>query len=308
MDSQYIPNVNLKLLQSFLMVAEHGSFRTAAAHLNRSHSAISAQVAQLEAQLGVQLFWRTTRVVKLTDEGRQLTGYARNGLHEITLGMRQIREAADIKNGRVSIACVSSIASSYLPAVLVDFIRQFPSISVTIRELISPDIVIALDENKIDFAIGPELQEQRFHFDIILREPLYAIVPISLVDSRCSEITLKEVAELPLLLSTSATAMRSILEDAASRLGIELNSHYQFIQMQTIIAMAKAGLGAAILPSTLVTEISDQETIRVLRIAEPFLERRMAIITRRDQTLSPTALSLSEKIKSHILEPPIGFK
>ena len=67
-----LSHVNLKLLQTFLMVGEYASFRIAAEKSFRSQSAVSAQIRQLEEQLGVPLFHRTTRSVRLTEEGHQL--------------------------------------------------------------------------------------------------------------------------------------------------------------------------------------------------------------------------------------------
>jgi DNA-binding transcriptional LysR family regulator len=87
-------NVNLKLLHSFLLVADHGSFRRAAEEANRSQSAVSMQVRQLELQLGVALFHRTTRKVELTREGEMLLDCARKAAIELQIGLRRIKEAA----------------------------------------------------------------------------------------------------------------------------------------------------------------------------------------------------------------------
>lgn len=74
--------INLKLIQTFLTVAEMKSFRGAADQVKRSQSAVSMQIKQLEEQLGVALFHRTTRSVKLTAEGEKLVGSAQEGLNK----------------------------------------------------------------------------------------------------------------------------------------------------------------------------------------------------------------------------------
>lgn len=85
-----ITKINLKLLQSFVFVAEQYSFRQAAALIGHSQSAVSAQIKRLEAQLGVALFHRTTRRVQLTAEGEQLLSCARGAIAEVELGLRRI--------------------------------------------------------------------------------------------------------------------------------------------------------------------------------------------------------------------------
>ncbi|MEO9340786.1 LysR family transcriptional regulator [Mesorhizobium sp. SB112] len=300
MSVEAIASVNLKLLQAFLTVADHGSFRVAATHLNRSHSAISSQVATLEAQLGVVLFHRTTRTVKLSDEGRELLECAKFALNELGLGIRRLREAADIRNSRVSLACSSSIASEHLPSILEGYVRDYPEISVNVRELTSRDLLHALDGGEVDFALGPLSNEKRFDYEIILEESLYAVVPIALTDGR-RRISFRDLVELPLLLSTSATAMRRLIETAAAECGVELNSRYQFIQVTTIIAMAEAGLGAAILPRTSLQEIRQREKVRVLEIVEPSMRRKMAIITKPGYRPSTASSRLIERVREAML-------
>ena len=100
--ARQLPQINLKLLQTFLLVGEHLSFRVAAEKLFRSQSAISAQIVQLEEQLGVSLFHRTTRNVSLTAEGKQLKEYAERALFEVEVGLRKIKETADVRRGRVA--------------------------------------------------------------------------------------------------------------------------------------------------------------------------------------------------------------
>ena len=118
---QPIMKVNLKLLQVFLLVAEHASFRSAADQARRSQSSVSTQIKQLEGQLGVALFHRTTRSVRLTAEGEQLLGCVRRALHEVEAGLRKIEEAVDMRRGHVSIACSPTVASTRLPLVLAAF-------------------------------------------------------------------------------------------------------------------------------------------------------------------------------------------
>lgn len=293
-----VANVNMKLLQSFLAVAEHGSFRLAAENLHRSHSAISAQIMQLEAQLDVRLFERTTRNVRLTDEGGQLLDSARRALYELELGMRRIRESADMKRGQLSLAASSNLASIYLPKVLAEFVQTHPQIAVTVSELTSKELFEAVHGKKVDFAIGPEIDDKALHFETILVEPLQALIPMALPQSRRESITLVELARLPLVLSSPATAIRERFELALADAGLTISSRFQFTQAQTIIAMAEAGLGAAVLPASSLTK-AQAPTARIVAI-EPPIRRNMALITLLNQKLSPAAARLADKIRNDV--------
>ncbi len=294
----FVGNVNMKLLQSFLAVAEQGSFRLAAEVLNRSHSAISAQIMQLEAQLDVRLFERTTRNVQLTDEGRQLLDSARRALYELQLGMRRIRESADIKRGQLSLAASSNLASIYLPKVLAEFVETHPQIAVTVSELTSKELFEAVRARKVDFAIGPEIDDKALGFETILIEPLQALVPVRFPEAQRDHITLAELLRMPLVLSSPATAIRERFEIALREQNLSISSRFQFIQAQTIIAMAEAGLGVAVLPASSLTK-AHAPTARIVAI-EPPIQRKMALITLPAQTLSPAAARLADKITKDV--------
>jgi DNA-binding transcriptional LysR family regulator len=81
-----VTHLNLRLLQTFMLVAEHQSFREAAEQTHRSQSAVSTQIKQLEEQLAIKLLHRTTRSVKLTPEGAELFAGIKRGMHEIGVG------------------------------------------------------------------------------------------------------------------------------------------------------------------------------------------------------------------------------
>ena len=102
----------------------------------------------------------------------------------------------------------------------------------------------------VDFAIGPVINNPDFTFKIVLEELLFALVPTSLRRFEGGRITVQALAEQPLLLLNSASALRSTLENAFAEVGVELAAKYEFSQAQTLISMAKAGLGVAILPES----------------------------------------------------------
>jgi len=296
---EFINDINLRLLQTFLAVASEGSFRLAGEKLNRAHSAVSIQVRQLEDQLQVKLFERTTRSVKLTDEGAKLRDSLRKAHYEILHGLREIREAADLKRGQLSLASSSHLASIYLPPILTEFVRQFPDIAVTVRELTSTDLYEALRKQEVDFAIGPHAEDGAFDFTPILVEPLHAVVHPRFIAEPRESVTWREISQFPILLPAPQTAMRRIVDRVLRENGLETTNRYQFIQAETIIAMAEAGLGVAIQPST---RLEKQPLVhaRAIPLMDPQIRRAMSLIRLKNRDLSPAAKYLAEKITVEI--------
>lgn len=301
-----LSQVNLKLLQAFLLVGEHGSFRAAAELSCRSTSAVSAQIRQLEEQLGVALFHRTTRNVRLTAEGAQLLDCARKALLEVEQGLRSIQEAAVVRRGRISICCSPTVAATRLARVLAAFEKDCPDIEVSVRETPSEELFASVRNREVDFGIGPAIDTQEFRFEVLMDDPLVALVPRRYLEGlrggAGDSISLAALATLPLLLLSHANALREMLETTLRERGLRFGGRYEFSQAQTLISMAGAGLGAAILPRMVLPPVIDPGTV-TLRIVNPVMSRKMALITARGQTLSPAARRLAELLRQWMPEP-----
>ncbi|WP_454743570.1 LysR family transcriptional regulator [Cupriavidus necator] len=297
-----LAQVNLKLLQTFLVVAAESSFRVAAEKSFRSPSAVSAQIRQLEEQLGVALFHRTTRNVRLTDEGEQLLECAQRALLEVEEGLRKIQEAADMRRGKVSLSCSPTVAETRLARVLAAFEKDYPGIEVSVRELTSSALFDSVRNREVDFGIGPAIDTAEFQFDPIMEDPLYALVPKRFITTAKRSISLTTLSNMPLLLLNPATALRGMLESAMNERHLSFSTRYEFTQAQTLISMATAGLGAAILPKVALPSRTDPSTY-VLRIVNPMLVRQVSVITLRGQNLSPAPLRLVELLRQLLPDP-----
>jgi DNA-binding transcriptional LysR family regulator len=289
-------NLNLRLLQTFMLVAEHRSFRIAAEHAHRSQSAVSTQVKQLEAQLGIALFHRTTRNVTLTAEGDQLYAGARRAMHEIGLSLRNVQEAADVRRGKVTLACVPTMASTALPSILSVFEKDYPEVRVSLREM-QTGLNQAVRDGEVDFGVGPVAQgDADLAFDPILDEPLMGLVPKAFLRRGArNTITLAALTAMPMLVLRTSTALQKYVEATMRERSLKFKTKHQCIQAETQIAMAEAGLGAAILPRSLVLAHRSRKT-RALRILEPAMSRQISIITLRGRKLTPAAARLAQLI------------
>lgn len=298
-----VTRLNLRLLQTFMLVAEHSSFREAAEQTLRSQSAVSSQVKQLETQLGITLLHRTTRSVRLTSEGAELFAGIKRAMHEVNLGLRKIQESVDMKRGRVALACSPTVAATRLPHILSVFEQDYPEVRVSLTELHSADIFNVVRQGDADFGIGPMLKAvgDDIHYEPILDDPLMALVPRAFLANARKTISLQDLVAMPLLLHSTGTAMRQLLEDALQARQLKLESKYQCMQMQTLVAMAGAGLGAAILPRSVLSGAQVREA-QALRIVEPTMSRQVAIITVRGRELSPAAARLAQLVRELIDE------
>ena len=275
----------------FLLVAENNSFRRAAENAHRSEAAVSMQIKHLEEQLGIALFHRTTRRVELTKDGEQLLVSARKALAEIETGLLQIRGSIEMHQGVLSISCVPTVAATRLPAILAAFQKEHPKISIHVRELVATELFETVRRREVDFGIGPKIKTiAEFNFEPILSDETIALVPSTYRLPRRSGITLKELSRFPILRLSTATGFRGVVDAALKAQNLTIDTTYEVLQVQTLIAMAEAGLGAAILPKIAVPK---RTKLQMVPVMDPRMTREISIITLRGQSLSPAARRLT---------------
>lgn len=292
-----LPNFNMKLLQAFILVAEQRSFRAAASMSNRSQSAISAQVKLLEEQLGVSLFHRTTRSVELTREGEELLRGAQRALEEMTFSLRTIEETVRLDRGRVSLACAPTVAAGRLPAILAAFEQDYPTVQVSIREIPSDMLLETVRKREVDFAIGQAVPaDSELQFDPLIDDAVITLAPRNLIPEDRDTITLRELATHRVLILDPITAFRQMFDREMREAGLTFRSKFDCLHTMTLIAMAEAGLGIAVLPLAVVRAAHAPST-QVLRVIEPEIHRQIAIISLRGRHLTPASERLANLIR-----------
>jgi DNA-binding transcriptional LysR family regulator len=292
-----MPAVNLKLLHIFIAVAENKSFRLASEQLNRSQSAVSMQIRQLEEQVGVALFHRTTRRVELSGEGEQLLTCARRALDEWDNGLRQIRDIVDIQRGTLSIGCVPTVAATMLPRALNVFQRAYPGININLRELAAHDLLESVRRREIDFGIGPMVNAStELHFDPIFDDPIYALAAKRFPLPKRRTVDLAELCAFPILLNSKSAALRTDLDRALAVHGLAMTIKFEVVHTHTLIALAMAEMGVGILPKIALPTLR-RSTMQALPIANPTLVRSIGILALRAQSFSPAARELVKTVR-----------
>lgn len=294
-------NINFKLLSVFLSVAENASFRKAADQTHRSMPAVSMQIKQLEEQVGVALFQRTTRKVSLTEEGEKLLISVRKALAELENGLSQIQDSINLQHGRLSFACVPTVASTRLPLILTTFAKKYPDINVHVRELANIELLDCVRRGEVDFGIGP-MPDNKGELDFL---PMFvdeycAMLPKGYQDKGRDGISLRELCTMPLLMLSDASTFRAQVDKALMTNGLEAKSNYEFAHVNTLIAMAEAGLGVALLPRI---SIPRKTPLKVVRVLTPALSRTISISTIRGHSLSPSAARLVD-LFGQMIAPP----
>ncbi len=296
-------NVNLKLLQTFLLAAEHGSFRRAAEESHRSASAVSMQIRDLEEQVGISLFIRTPRRANLTPEGRILFEQVRRAMQDVQSGLDRLAEIAAQRQGRVRIACAPTLASTRLPDILATFKLRYPRSFVEVKETPPTAALVLLQQQEVEFYIGPEVPHlAEFQFESIIDDPLVACVPGEhRTEARAFALSDLGAGAAPLILLNDKTAVRGLIDRLTAEEGIVLTPQYEVENAQTAIALAEAGLGVSIVPSIAIGMRHD-DALSVVPLSHPQAHRAVGIITARGYVQHGFSEQLMDLIRTNLRE------
>ncbi|MGE0799373.1 MAG: LysR family transcriptional regulator [Lautropia sp.] len=281
-----VRRINLNHLVALIAVADAAGFRAAADRLHLTQSAVSSQIRALEERLGVSLFHRTTRSVRLTAEGRRLYTVARRTDREIGHVIEDLRASAALDRGRVEIASAGSVAASLLPEAIAAFRLRYPGIAFKVQDIDSTRVLVLVQSEEVDLGILSSLGPQRgVRTEPLLRDVFVAVVPATDHPlSRRAVVTLEELSRFPLLLNPPGAVLRDMVDRALRAAGLDVAPLHEAFSGLTLVAMVGHGLGVTVLP-TLSLRGLDLSRCRVLQLRRPFGRQ---IVVARPSARSPS--------------------
>jgi LysR family nitrogen assimilation transcriptional regulator len=271
--------MNLKQLAYFQGVAAHGCITTAAARANVAQSALSSQIAALEAELGVQLLVRHSRGVTLTRPGEVLLERARQISAFLEQARRDVREAADV-TGEITIGIPVSMAAVLTLPLLKELEQRLPRAEVHVFEGLTGDLRDWLRAGKIETGIlyGDD-QPDGLCLSPLQQDELVLFGDWGDEAGDSSTIPFDVLAQGPIYTTDGEHPVRPLLDRLARERGVSLKFGAQINSVSQLKAIAREGRGRTILPRVaLATESS--ETGRRIRTIEPAIKLRSYIATR----------------------------
>uniref|UniRef100_UPI003F494776 LysR family transcriptional regulator n=1 Tax=Cupriavidus yeoncheonensis TaxID=1462994 RepID=UPI003F494776 len=235
-------------LKYFLRIAELNSFTKAAAVLHIAQSALSRQIQQLEADLGVQLFVRSDTGVTLTEAGEALASGASRLLEMYAAVRDDVGARAGSPQGQLSIGVPPSLFDLLTVPALLEIRERYPGVSISVIEGISSSIYEQVLSGRLDVGIVLSVESmQGLQHRALFGETLFLVGPPGKLPSTTC-ISLDMLATLPLLLTQRANAMRSVVETAlrSARHSCQCIVEADSTRLQT--ALVANGAGFSILP------------------------------------------------------------
>jgi DNA-binding transcriptional LysR family regulator len=291
-------NIDALGLEAFLAIAEEGRFQKAADALHITQTALTRRLQNLEAMLGVKLVERTTRSVALTRIGSDFLPQARRLVSDLATALTEIQSNGRARRGDIVIACVPTAGVQFLPRVIQEYAVRYPQNRVKILDHASSGVVDAVLRREAEFGINiggthhPELTAMPLlqdRFVLICRDdhPL----------ANLKSVPWKRLGSYPLIFAGEVSGNRPLLEVALERTNVTLRSHFEVQRSSTAVGLVAEGVAAAVVPS-LAIQHGAYPKMKVLRLIDPVVSRRLVLITRKSAELSPAAQAMYEMIRA----------
>jgi len=266
--------MDLKRLRTFVMVADVGTVSKAALHLHISQSALSRQIADLEGECGFRLFDRIGRRLFLTTRGEQLLADCRGVLGQLgSLGERiELLKRGDA--GVLKLAAPPQTIESILTEFLPRYAERFPNVRVKLTEALGMDQVPLLERGEVHIGIRHDQGVNPWFESISLpSDDVLAAYTPSLKLGRGGAIDIVLLANHPLLLLDTGYSVRRLFNAACRVADVEPNVLLESRAPHTLLALAEAGQGIAIIPSVLRTNRYSLKVARVTHERRSFRDR-----------------------------------
>jgi LysR family hydrogen peroxide-inducible transcriptional activator len=286
---------SLRQLQYAVAVADGLSFRGAALACHVSQPSLSAQVAELESALGVQLFERDRKRVIVTAAGRELVARARRLLLEADDLRTAAAHAGDPFNGRLRIGVIPTVSPYLLPHATPKLRRAFERLTVVWTEDKTDVLARALEAGDLDAAIvalEAEVGEVEAH--VLAKDPFVLAAPIDHPLARSERACASDLGDQSVLLLDDGHCFR---DQVLSVCGTEAEApEFRATSLSTLVQMVAGGAGVTLLPALSLPTETRRARLHISTL-HPTPSRTIALVWRRGSPLGPALEKIAEVIE-----------
>lgn len=282
-------------LARFLAVAHAEHVTRAARDAAVPQSTLSRSIARLEAELGVELFVRSGRTMRLSRAGRILLRYAERAAAEIVAGVQEIRGEADPVRGRVGFAFLAALGGVDVPRLLREFRAAHPHARCDLVQGAHAILMERLRAGDVDLALtSPAPDDVGVEIELLDEDPLYLVVPAGHRFADRTSVDLAEAADEPFIGFLPGYGLRAALDRHARRAGFRPRMVFEGGDGEIVRGLVSAGLGVALLPAAAHPTHDD-----IVEVPVPGAFRAIALVTAAGRTLSPPAAALRQIVRAH---------
>jgi len=290
-------NLSSRQLRAFVALADEKHFTRAAQRCHLTQPAFSALIRTLEEAAGVRLFDRNTRHVELTAEGRVLDASARRLLGEFDLVIEDLRDHAARRRGHVTIAALPSLAAGWLPDLLARFHRQYPGITLQLRDALLDPCLDMVQSGAADFAVAAQRADMAdLDSEFLHADRFFLVCRKDHPLARRAQVRLRDLTRWPIIQLARGSSVRRHLDEALGSAGAQPLLEVE--HLATVTGLVSAGMGISVVPAMTLFHFQRDE-LMIKPLAGKPLTRPLYLVRREGRALSVAAQSLYDLLREH---------
>ena len=280
--------MELRQLRYFVAVAEREHISDAATALQVAQSAVSRQIANLEAELGAALLERVGRNVRLTVIGKIFYEHAVHALKAIDVAVKQVDEFLDPTQGAIKVGFPTSLASNVMPSVISAFKKQYPDITFQLRQGSYKFLIDAVKNRELNLAfLGPlPKHEPDIASTVLFSEKICALVSSQHSLAKSKQIPLMALHNEDFVLFPEGYVLRQLAMDSCKQAGFIPSITSEGEDLDALKGIVAAGMGVTLLPESSI--VGNDPLTSKLNITQPIIERSVGIIAPNNRELAPS--------------------
>lgn len=293
--------MDIRQLQTFLVVARLLNFRAAAEELNYSQSTVSDHIRNLEQELNVKLFERLGRKVFLNEQGEKLVPSAKKMIKDSEEILKLFNNDEKVK-GLLKIGAAETLCVFWLPPLLKEYSKMYPDVQIILKMADCLEFSEMLEKNIIDVAFGLHDESKHQHLsqiDLFKGSTIFVAAPDHPLAS-LKKITTHELENQSFILTEAKSGYTMELKKLLEALNVQVNTIMEFSSLEAIKQCVKNGLGITLLPSIVVDKEIQRNELVILpvEIDQIFIHPKM--IYHREKWMSTPLQALKNLVLEKI--------
>lgn len=286
--------MELRHVRYFDAIAETLNFTRAAERLHVTQSTLSHQIRQLEDELGVELFDRSSKKVRMTEAGEILRSHLTPALEQIDRAVQALRGNAETLTGSIRLGTTPSFNTRMVPLCVSTFLHHYPGIQVTVEELSAGMIARRLASGHLDLAVSYRPEGTDLWFEPLYNEELRLVVASTHPLAARRRVRMVELHHVRMVLLPSQFLTRKLLDDCFEAAGAEPLVAAQLNSIAPMIELIRQTGLAGIIAETAVTPSAD---LRVVPLEDPTPIRTPGMLWKKGATRSPMIKHFADIIR-----------
>ncbi|SDI59932.1 LysR family transcriptional regulator [Natribacillus halophilus] len=295
--------MDIRQLQYFTEVAKRHSFTKAAAALHVSQPSLSKAIKNLEDELDVPLFHRSSKQLQLTDAGKAVLINTKHVLDSFQHLTSELSDVMELKKGEVKIGIPPIIGAAFIARLISEFKEQYPAVDLSLTEVGSKRIKQGIDDGSLDIGFICNIPYQKDSFEVtqILQDPLVLVAHRNHPLSGHTNIPVSMLENEPMVLYHSDFSLHDAIMEECLKNGFYPQVVCESTQKDFMLEMVAANLGVALLPRQIASEIT-ASTLTTVPLHDAPINLELGVIWKKNTYMSRAARAFAQTSENYFRE------